>query len=235
MQIDTSGPALLQLEASTAASLAVCVAHLLQSLPENQRSAQWSKAIAAYSPFDPFICGSSALQLLSDAADAQPSATVTDISFDVRLNVRPAKLEPLIQLCQYFKFGTEEHSAAAESPAVAVRAQADADSAEADIRCLLDLVVANRHCREFPATKLNLPDVSALTALGTDGISQSCSAFVQPHTMQLPDVSIKCIPDIYTALKLSSDLSCCCMSRSTSSAQTRSTLHVRQSKLQVQN
>lgn len=77
MQIDTSGPALVQLEASTAASLAVCVAHLLHSLPDNQGSAQWSKAIAAYSPSDTFICGSAALQLLSDAANAQPSATVS--------------------------------------------------------------------------------------------------------------------------------------------------------------
>ena len=87
MQIGASGPALLQMEASTAASLAVCVAHLLHSLPENQGSAQWSKAIAAYSPSDTFIYGSAALQLLSDAADAQPSATVTGISFDVRLNM----------------------------------------------------------------------------------------------------------------------------------------------------
>ncbi len=220
MQIDTSGPALLQLEASTATSLAVYVAHLLQSLPDNQGSAQWSKAIAAYSPSDTFICGRSALQLLSDAADAQPSATVADINFDMRLNMKPANFEPLIQLCQYLMFGTDDHSAAAESPAVAVRAQADADSAEADIRCLLDLVVANRHCREFPATKLNLPEVSALTGQGTDGTSQSCSAFFQPDTMQLLDVSIKCIPDMYTALKLSSDLSCCCISNLTSSAQT---------------
>ncbi len=219
MQIDTSGPALVQLEASTAASLAVCVAHLLHSLPDNQGSAQWSKAIAVYSPSDTFICGSAALQLLSDAADAQPSATATGISIDVPLNMKPANFEPLFQLCQHLMSGTEQHSAAAESPAVAVRAQADADSAEADIRCLLDLVVANRHCREFPATKLNLPEVSALTDPGTDGTSQSCSVFVQPDAMQLLEVSIKCIPNMYTALKLFSDLSCCRMSKPTSFAQ----------------
>lgn len=195
MQIGASGPALLQMEASTAANLAVCVAHLLHSLPENQGLAQWSKAIAAYSPSDTLICGSAASQLLSDAADAAPSATVTGVSCDVRLNMKPANFEPLFQLCQYLISGTEQHSAAAESPAVAVRAQADADSAEADIRCLLDLVVANRHCREFPATKLNLPEVSALTDPGTDGTSQSCSVFVQPDAMQLLDVSIKCVPD----------------------------------------
>ncbi len=127
----------------------------------------------------------------------QPSATVTGISFDVRLNMKPANFEPLFQLCQYLISGTEQHSAAAESPAVAVRAQADADSAEADIRGLLDLVVANRHCREFPAAKLNLPEVSALTDPGTDATSQSCSAFVQPDPMQLLDVSIKCIHDMH--------------------------------------
>ncbi len=220
MQIDASGPALLQMEASTAASLAVCVAQLLQSLPDNQGSAQWSKAIAAYSPSDTSICGSAELQLLTDAADAQPSATVTDSSLDVRLNMKPANVEPLFQIYQYLISGTEQHSAAAESPAVAVRAQADADAAEADIRCLLDLVVANRHCREFPATKLNLPEVSALTDPGTDGTSQSCSVFVQPDAMQLLDVNIKCILDMYTALKLSSDLPCCCISKPTSSAQT---------------
>ncbi len=164
---------MLQLEASTAASLAVYVAHLLQSLPDNQGSAYWSKAIAAYSPSDTCMYGRSALQLLSAAAVAQPS-TVANIDSDMRLNMKPAIFEPLIQLCQYLMFGTEKHSAAAESSATAVRAQADADSAEADIRCLLDLVVANRHCREFPTTKLTLPEVSALTDQGGTSESLFC-------------------------------------------------------------